>query len=511
MSLPSRRTLIAQALGAAGVTLIGGRAISAIFQTRLPDEPFGLGVASGEPTPDGVVIWTRLTPRPREPHGGMAPQPVLVGWQVAHDERFTKIAAAGETVAAPIAGHSVHVEVDGLRPDQVYFYRFVAAGHASPVGRTRTAPAPGDTPASFRAAFASCQKYEAGYYTAHAAIARAAPDVVFFLGDYIYEKALSLENVRRHPFAEASDLNSYRQRYAWYKSDPDLQASHAAAPWMPIWDDHEVSNDYGGDEDRRGGDPAAFLQRRAAAYQAYYEHMPLRRTSRPSGASMQLFRSLDWGRLAQFQLLDTRQYRAHRTCDAQARGRDIPRDCAERFDPRRSLLGARQEAWLQDRFRTSPAGWNVLTQQYPVSPPPDRHHTVSNDGWDGYVANRQRVLEGWRDAAVSNPIALGGDIHTFMAADIALNPGDKPIASEFVGGSISSLAREDAVRPIAFRSNPGLKYAEPNQRGFGLLELRRDTCTVTFNAVEDATRPGSKVRPISRWVVEAGDPGLKRA
>jgi len=507
----SRRRLLGQAAALAGLGLLPGAGLSRPPVGRMAETPFALGVASGEPSPDGMVLWTRLAPRPWEMGGGMTPEPVAVGWEIAEDPRFQRIAAGGRLYARVESAHAVHVEVGGLKPGREYWYRFTAAGHRSPAGRTLTAPAPGDRPQRLRAAFASCQKFEAGYYTAHRHIAESAPDLVLFLGDYIYEKPISLEGVRHPPIVEARDLDSYRLRHAVYRSDPDLQASHAAAPWMAIWDDHEVENDYGGDQDRRDADPAAFLRRRAAAYQAYYEHMPLRRTSLPVGPQMQLYRRLTWGRLAQIQFLDARQYRPHRTCDAAAHGREIPAACAERFDPARSLLGAAQEAWLQEGFRTTRARWNVLAQPYLMSPLKTAEAEVSNDGWDGYVGSYRRVLQGWRDAKVSNPLALGGDIHSFVAGDLALTPGGRPIASEFVGGSISSLARKDALPAQGFRDNPGLKFGHREHRGYGELELSAAGCVVTFHAVGDAQRRRSPVQTLARFVVADGQPGLQRA
>jgi alkaline phosphatase D len=506
----TRRRLLARAAGLAGFALTPMAWASDAGEARLFGYPFTLGVASGEPAPDGVVLWTRLAPRPDQPDGGMGRGPVRVAWEIAEDEGLTRIAARGRTLAVAEAGHSVHVEVAGLKPGREYWYRFAAGGEASPVGRTCTAPAPGAPVERLRLAYGACQRFEQGFYAAHADIARHAPDLVLFLGDYIYEKIGSLEGVRPHPLLEAHDLAGYRLRYATYKADPDLQAAHAAAPWMTIWDDHEVSNDYGGLEGKRDG-PAAFVRRRAAAYQAYYEHMPLRRTSLPVGPQMQLFRTLDWGGLAQFQFLDTRQYRSHRACAAEAHGRQIDPDCAERLDPARSLLGARQEAWLGDRLRTTPARWNVLAQQYPMGPLARADGTVSNDGWDGFPAARRRVLETWRDAAVANPLVLGGDVHSFLAGELALAPDGPPIASEFVGGSISSTASSAARLRQAPAINPNLRFAEPDRRGYGLVEITPQATTVTFRAVADARVAGSPVDNLQSFVVEAGRPGLLRA
>jgi alkaline phosphatase D len=404
------------------------------------------------------------------------------------------------------------VEVAGLKPGREYWYRFTAGGHASPVGRTRTAPAPGAEVRRLRLAYGSCQKYEAGYWGAYDHLVADDPDLVLFLGDYIYEQAASDKGVRRHPGPEPVDLAGYRVRYGSYKSDPKLKAAHAAAPWMVTWDDHEVENDYGGDQDRANSDPAAFLRRRAAAYQAYYEHMPLRRRSMPVGPQMLLYRSLDWGSLAQLQFLDTRQHRPHRTCDAVSDVKWIP-DCPERTDPARSLLGAAQERWLMDTLGASTARWNLLAQQYPmgeIQRPTPEGPRYSNDGWSGYAQTQRRILERWRDAQVSNPVVLGGDIHCFIAGELALEPG-RPIASEFVGGSISSLGAPNSDLQALMGFNPHMTFAEGEHRGYGRVEITADGCDVAFRAIDSALVPSSPVRDLARFHVEAGRPGLQRA
>ncbi|MET0273879.1 MAG: alkaline phosphatase D family protein [Phenylobacterium sp.] len=508
---PSRRLLLAQAAGLAGAALLPAAWTPAVAQARLPEDPFTLGVASGDPAPDGMVLWTRLAPRPLQPDGGLPPAPVEVRWEVTDDAR--RVVASGRTLAVAEAGHSVHVDVAGLRPDRPYSYRFTAGGHASPTGRTRTAPEPGADVRKLRLAYGSCQKYEAGYWSAHEGLAADHPDLVLFLGDYIYEGDPTDNGVRRHTGPQPFDLAGSRMRYGGYKSDPKLQAAHACAPWMVIWDDHEVVNDYGGDQDRPNTDPAVFLRRRAAAYQAYYEHMPLRRRSIPVGPDMLLYRSVDWGRLAQIQLLDTRQDRPHRTCDALSQGKSIP-DCPERHDPARSLLGADQERWLAGALAGSKAQWNLLAQQYAMGELKRvRPEGVSwsNDGWDGYPQTRRHILETWRDARVSNPVVLGGDIHTFIAGDLALEPGGTPLASEFVGGSISSLGGDPEGLRAAQANNPGLKFADTTVRGYGLVELTPAAFDVTFRAVENALVPASPVRDLVKFTVENGRAGLQRA
>ncbi|MDB5425910.1 MAG: phoD [Phenylobacterium sp.] len=511
MILIARRQLLAQAAALAGAALLPGAWTPACAATRLAEFPFTLGVASGEPTPDGMVLWTRLAPRPLDPDGGMPARPMDVAWEVAEDSSLKRVVARGAARAVPEAAHCVHVEVAGLKPGRPYWYRFTAGGHASPTGRTCTAPRLDARPERLRIAYGSCQKYEAGYWSAYDGLVADAPDLVLFLGDYIYEGATGKKALRPHPPVEAHDLGTYRTRYGLYKSDPKLQAAHAAAPWMVIWDDHEVDNDYGRDQDPGNPDPAVFLRRRAAAYQAYYEHMPLRRTAMPVGPDMLLYRALNWGRLAQFQFLDTRQYRNRRTCDGLGDGKSIP-DCPARTDPARSLLGERQEAWLMKTLAGTTAQWNLLAQQYAMGElkryrPELRYN---NDGWDGYAASRQRVLDQWTKAKVSNPLVLGGDIHCFIADHLGPDP-ERPVASAFVGGSISSLGSANTDLKILADANPHLRFTEGEKRGYGRVDLTANGCQVAFRAAENALVPQSPVVDLAKFHVEAGRAGMHRA
>jgi alkaline phosphatase D len=466
-----------------------------------------------------MVLWTKLAPRPFELAGGMPPEPVRVRWTVAEDDAFARVVRRGAAVATPEAGHAVHVEVDGLQPGRPYWYRFEADGELSPVGRTRTTPAVGAPVERLRLAFGSCQKYETGHFGAYAHMVGDAPDLVLFLGDYIYEQDPGGAGaIRLHPNPEPKDLAGYRVRYAAYKSDPMLRAAHAAAPWMVIWDDHEVENDYRGDRDQDDGDPAAFLLRRAAAYQAYYEHLPLRRRSRPVGPAMQLYRSLDWGSLAQFQFVDDRQYRGLRPCRApgSGRGKLIP-DCPERRDPARSLLGTAQETWLLDTLGRSRAQWNVLAQQTlfggaefrdPAAPAAPAY---SSDGWDGAPASRARILQRWREAKVANPVALGGDIHAFAAGDLRERPDAPVLGTEFVGGSISSLGTDaDGARRMT-ALNPHVRFFDGSLRGYGLVDIAPARTDVVFRALADARQPSTSVRDLARFTVESGRPGVHPA
>ncbi|MET0238694.1 MAG: alkaline phosphatase D family protein [Sphingobium sp.] len=513
----NRRQLLAGAGVSAAILTMGARAAG-----LAPQGLFTLGVASGEPVSDGMVLWTRLAPAPLEGDGGMPPTAVPVRWEVATDEGFRRIAASGTARAQPEWGHSVHVEVSGLQPARPYWYRFIANGETSPIGRTRTAPARDAAVERLRLCFASCQKYEAGFYAAWRHVAAEEPDLILFLGDYIYEGAPSAKDaVRLHKNPEPMDLAGYRVRYATYKLDPQLQAAHHAAPWAMTWDDHEVANDYADASDERNSDPATFLRRRAAAYRAYFEHLPLRPSMRPVGPDMKIYRTLDWGRLAQFQIVDDRQYRGARACqppgsvEAHKKIASLVDPCPNLGDPARTMLGADQDRWLMDRLVSSKARWNILAQQTimhqqlrtgPAAP--DAPPKVPADTWTGYPAARDRIFRRWAEANTSNPLALGGDIHAFAAADLHHpdRPNDPPVASEFVGGSISSLFHDASFKPLA-RSN-GLAFAENEVRGYGRMDVTPQGAAITFRGLADALREDSGVSDLARFSVEAGRPGL---
>lgn len=506
----SRRDFILRASVIAGTALLPVYGQGLLARPKLSANPFTLGLASGDPTPHGVVLWTRLAPSPMADDGGMPFEAVPVGWELADDEGFTRIVRHGTAWALPQAAHSVHVEVEGLQPDRLYFYRFHVGSELSPTGRTRTTPTRGADVQALRYAFTACQHYETGHYGPYRQLVADDPQLILFLGDYIYEKPGIDGRVRRHPDEPAADLASYRRRYALYKLDRDLQAAHAAAPWMTIWDDHEVRNNYSGDQTPEGNDRATLLVRRAAAYQAYYEHMPLRRRSIPVGPDMQIYRSLDWGRLARFQLLDARQYRDFLPCPEQAKGGNAVPDCSDRLDPARSLLGAKQERWLFNELASSRAQWNVLTQQFMMAearrPDPETGEIrFAADGWDGYPAARDRVLAFWRDAQVSNPIAIGGDSHAFIASEMSI--GDGPvIAPAFVGGSLSSTSGPEFDDMV--KNSPQVRFAENRLRGYSLVDVTPATSTLTMRAAADATDPDTATSTLKTFVTEHGVPGF---
>ncbi|MFO7279140.1 MAG: alkaline phosphatase D family protein [Thermoanaerobacterales bacterium] len=474
----------------------------------LPEEVFALGVASGDPLPDSVVLWTRIVSDPLADDGGVPAQPLPVGWEVARDRAFDDVVASGDAVAEPALAHSVHVDASGLEPDTWYWYRFTVGDRTSPVGRTRTAPASGAEVERLRFAFASCQDYEAGHYTAHEHLSREDVDLVLFLGDYIYEHPPGRGGVRRHRSAAPVDLAGYRRRYGEVKADPALQAAHAHAPWLCTWDDHEVEGNYaGGHPGDPDGDEEAFRARREAAYQAWYEHMPVR-AAPPDDGGITVHRSLDWGDLARLYLLDGRQHRSDQPCDAPG---DVGPACAERGDPDRTMLGAEQEAWLEDQLAGSRARWNVVGQQTvltanPLAAPGTPYNL---DQWDGYPAARRRLVDRLRE--VDNPVVLSGDVHASCVCVVTADPQDPtspPAVPELVGTSITSEfpARWAPLVRAAAEALPTIRYLEVERRGYVVCELTPEELTASFRYVSTTAAPEATIETGARWVVRAGDP-----
>jgi len=500
-----------QALAAAGVS----RALPGCAQARprFASYPFGLGVASGYPHPGGMVLWTRLT-------GELAPLALPVRWEVAADESMAKVVATGDAVAEPDWAHSLRVDAKGLEPDRWYWYRFMAGDAVSPVGRTRTAPRPDATVQRLRFAFASCQQYEQGYFGAHRHIAADAADLVAFLGDYIYESSWGREHVRKHTGGEPYTLADYRARYALYKSDPDLQASHAACPWIATWDDHEVDNDYADDRPEDGMPREQFLVRRAAAYRAFYEHMPLPERMRPRGPDMRLYTQLGWGSLGRFYLLDDRQYRTWQSCSRRGRGGSNTVDvekCGQMFGDKRSILGPAQERWLESALGESRARWNFLAQQtrmaqFDQKPGPGRR--AWTDGWDGYPAARERLLGTLAERRIANPVVIGGDVHQFNVADLKRDfddPASPVVASEFVGTSITSQGWSQDTLNRFLPDNPHMKLMESRFRGYVRVDVTAQEARFDLRAMESVREPGAECRTHATFVVEDGRPGPRRA
>lgn len=509
--------------------VLGGLAVATVFSLLSPfarsagvDYPFTLGVASGDPLPDGFVIWTRLAPvfNAVDGRGGLS-RPVPVRWRVASDAAMTRIVRQGEVMATGTFAHSVHVEVGGLDPGRPYWYQFDGLGAQSPVGQARTTP-PAHAMAAARLGFVSCSHWERGYFSAYRHLAAEQPDLVFFLGDYIYDSSYAPDSgkiIRAHGSGDASTLSDYRNRYALYKTDPDLQALHAAAPSVATWDDHEVQNDYA---NRWSQDPkesvAQFLKQRAAAYQAFYEHMPLRASSLPKGPDMRIYRHLDYGALVRFHVLDGRQYRSEQPCilaNGSHQGHIASNTCSDLRDPRRTMLGWQQEAWLDRGFAESTAQWNVIAQDLLVAPIFQRDLTNHKpgrwtDGWDGYMANRSRMLASIEHRRLKNPVFWGGDIHSFWTTDLHAdaNDMDSPVvATEFVGTSVTSDGPPfDAFTQI-LPLNPHVKFFDSRQRGYVSVEVDAQKMLTHFRVITDPRDPAAALSTLKSFAVEPGRAG----
>jgi alkaline phosphatase D len=518
-----RRLFLLDAARLAAAVTAAGSSILRAAPVNSAGYPFSLGVASGSPLPDSVILWTRILADPLD--AGSAPRlAVPLRWEVAHDEAFRNIAARGSAIATPELAHSVRVNVTGLQPGRWYWYRFMLGDAVSPIGRTRTAPAADAMPDLLKLAVASCQHWEFGSYAAHRHIAQAAPDLVAFLGDYIYEwGAFQLQHPQRAVRQnESFTLASYRQRYAQYKSDPDLQAAHLAAPWIVTWDDHEVANDYAADRDERLS--ADFAARRAAAYQAFYEHMPLRLPPPQHWASVRMVQRHDWGRLARFHVLDDRQYRAYEACPRNHLGGSnsvSPRACPALLDPTRTMLGMEQEAWLQEGLQSSRARWNILAQQtlmaqstqIPVAEPDGGRFWT--DGWDGYPMARRRLLDTLVKSRASNPLVLGGDVHTFYANELRADfnrpeSRDNPvIATEFVGTSVTSSSRPQQRTAQYVAMNPHMKYGRSDKRGYMLMEVTPKETRTRFMGLDEVRDPKTAQRELAAFRVRDGKAGVE--
>jgi alkaline phosphatase D len=444
----------------------------------------------------------------------MDPQNVAVSWEVASDDSMRNIVRRGKAISTANLAHSVHVEVDGLAPDRWYWYRFRAGDAESPIGRTRTLPMADATPAELKLAFASCQHYESGLYTAYEHMAEDDPDLVFHLGDYIYEGAAKDGLVRKHVNGECVSLTDYRLRHSQYKTDPLLQAMHGCCPWVVTWDDHEVDNDYANDAIKGNVDPAKFLIRRAAAYQAYYEMMPLRRTSLPRGPKMQIYRRLPFGQLANFLVLDGRQYRTRQP------NNDEPGKLTDEcLSDKGTMLGNEQYQWLEKSLTESSTAWNVLAQQtimavVDMKEGPDQRY--GRDLWCGYISERNRIMKLLHERQVANPIVITGDNHSNWANNLRVDDLDSesPIAAaEFVGTSISSGGNgggwHDRERYLK-AENSGVQFYN-NERGYVRCTLTPKQWTTEFRTVPEIKQPGGEVVTRATYVVQAGEPGTKRA
>jgi alkaline phosphatase D len=517
----NRRTFLAlTGISAASYALgTGVDAHAAPTRGAVPDSPYRLGVASGDPGSDSVVLWTRLAPEPlaEDGHGGMPRRDYTVEYEVATDDRFRRVAKRGRAVARPDLAHAVHPHVKGLEPGREYFYRFRAGGEISPVGRTRTAPAADARPERLTFAMASCQAWYHGHYTAYRDMAEQDLDLVLFLGDYIYEYGITAANLWRQGTgalgsahaAATLTLEQYRLRYSLTRTDPNLQAAHARAPWLVTTDDHEVENNYADEVSQYGAGPEDFRRRRAVAYRAWYENQPLGDASLPSGPDMRLYRRVRYGRLAEFNVLDTRQYRDPVPADG-----GVPD--GDHTDPRRSILGGDQEEWLYAGLRASRATWNVLAQQV-VMARIDRTvgsgTSYSMDQWDGFTANRQRLFDVLTEHRVANPLVLTGDIHRHAAADLKADftdPDSATIGTELITTSVASDgdgADTDNLAPI-WLGNPHVRLYNA-RRGYVQVDMTPTEVTSDFKVIDQIEADdGGTVTSAARFVTEAGRPGL---
>jgi len=530
----TRRRFVQHAVAASALAIAPIGRLAA--QVKFSEYPFKLGVASGDPSADGFVLWTRLAPEPHEPEQ-LGQVTFEVDWDVAEDPAFARIVAQGTALAPPHLAHSVHAEIAGLAAGREYFYRFRLGRYESPVGRALTAPAATDSPASLHYAICSCAQYEQGFFSAYRYMADDRPDLIVELGDYLYEVGYGERRVRLVSKQYAFTLADYRQLYAEYKLDPDLQAAHAACPWLVTWDDHEVHNDYAGlvgSDEACGGSAVreAFPGRRAAAYQAWYEHMPVRASRLRAEAGIQVYGRLDWGQLARFYVLDSRQYRSplacalpptFANCDTQAgvrllrggagAGRLIdttdPACRAEWQDPSRSMLGAEQERWLDSALQGSPARWNLIAQGTPfvtlVQGSAEAPRLYS-DGWAGYPAAQQRLLDALARHKVTNPVILSGDIHSFLVSEIR-NARGTPVAVELITSSIANDAKDrSALLPM----NPQVRFYDWKHSGYIRCDVTPERLRADIVGIEDMHDPRTPRSILASYEIAAGSSEPRR-
>ena len=501
--------------------LYGGLAAAAVWPSlgmvraaEFDSDPFTLGIASGCPRPDSVVLWTRLifagASDPLLSADPFAPVPAAaehgptdVEWVIADDENFSKVVQSGVVTATPDFAHSVHVEVKGLAPDRWYFYRFRSGDFESPTGRTRTAPAEDAALSPFSFAVASCQQFEQGFYAPYKDMAQRDLDLVVHLGDYIYEKTWGGNLVRHHETGSPSLLFEYRDRHALYKSDENLRAAHAAFPWLVTWDDHEVYDNYLFNPELGEANRDAFVKRRAAAYQAWYEHMPVPPHMGRDFSNYRIYDRYRFGKLLDIAVLDIRQYRT------QPDPQDATTHTAD-------IFGADQENWLDKTLADSRAKWTVIAQQTLLSERdtakgPATHYSL--DGWDGYRASRERLVKGLGDANIENPLVIGGDLHAFYTADVKADYSDAnapTVASEFVCGSITSDGPTEASVATVLAENPHLKYANGKDHGYAILSLDDKQARSDFMIVSDRKKPDATTSIGPSFVVADGQKGAVR-
>ncbi len=524
MHAPRRSTL--QRLSALALLLAAGRLRSTeaalprapAWRPRFEHDPFTLGVASGQPRPDSVLLWTRLAPQPHQPGGGMPPVPVTLRWELADDDGFRRIVRHGEVTAHPDAGHSVRVPVQGLSPGRVYHYRFLLDAASSRVGRTRTAPAADAQPDRLRLALASCQHYEQGRFIAHREIAASDIDLVLFVGDYIYDSSNPAFLLRPHEGPPPRSLDEYRARHATYKLDADLQAAHAAHPWLVCWDDHEVRNDYA---DALGGDADEvrdFVSIRQAAYQAYFEHLPLSLDQLPGPGGMRMHDRWTWGRLAEIWTLDGRQHRSAQVgSDADSPGGGLVSAArVAQADPRRTVLGDAQERWLQSGLAASQRRWKLIGQASQMASSGIDlmgRRLVSSDGWDGYPGARARLLSGIAERGIDNVVMLGGDVHRHVVANLRVQPNDPRspvVASELVTTSVTTRGLTAPLNDLIRESNTDILHARSDDRGYARIDVSHRWLHFVARATSFPARDQATLSSQVRFTIETGRAGPQK-
>lgn len=482
--------------------------------SRFADDPFTLGVASSATRPYAITLWTRLAPSPLEVGGGIDPVPERLAFELAADEGFANVVARGEAVARPELAHSVRVTIDGLEPARPYWYRFMAGDAVSQAARTRTLPAPGDDVARVRFATASCQHFEQGYFGAFERMIEDEPDFCLHLGDYIY--GVSRGDFRAHTYKhDPLTLEDFRLRHALYKTDESLQRAHAAFPFFTVLDNHDALKN-------EPLSPEQMAKKRAA-YQAWFEHMPLEGGYVPGGASLINHRSLDLGTLLRLNILDTRQFRDDETVCRELADPDygftIYRPvCDPVLEESRTSLGRSQEAWLEDRIATSPANWNALASTVLFSPFAMRHNGDTyryESSWDYFPANRRRILEALSHANVANPVVLSADVHSNWAIDLTADPDDpesEVIGAELLSTSIASSWPPPLDGPIRenLGNNPHVKHYDGSERGYMLHTLDRGAWTTRMRVIDDVQRADPAIATQATFVVEGGRPGVQR-
>lgn len=524
--VPSRRALLQ---GIAASAIAGPAIARGLPAPSWAGNPFSLGVAAGAPALDGFVLWTKLAPDPMamDTTGGMVGPSQPIAYEVATDDAMTKIVRRGTALADATYGYSVHQQVHGLKPGRPYWYRFTSGNAQSRIGRAMTLPPHGNDALKF--AYFSCSHYEYGYFSAYRHAVREHPDFAVFLGDYIYE--YHQKDPKKHPIVrihsdggkEPETLPEWRRRYTQYRLDLDLQLLHANVPALVTWDDHEVQNDYSGDRSEDFMDRKRFLAMRAAAYQASYEFMPLKPISRPHGSDMRLYDRYDFGDLLRVDIIDGRQYRSPEACYGDPKKNEghgggghleTATSCPDLFDAKRSMIGLAQEKWLFDGLKTSKARWNVIANDVIMARM--RQYNKSNelswwtDGWDGYPASRQRLMDHIAAARPSNPVAITGDIHSFWANDLKADFNDDKapaVGSELIGTSVTHYGVSPDFSANVIPHNPHVKFFDTDHRGYVSVELTRKQMTARFQAVSNVTDPDATLSTLKTFVIEDGKPG----